>query len=120
MICAVIERGGSTQQEIEAAAEQRGCWEGSTEQECKRKLESAKQLALELIQGNTQILVAADALMTAWIIALRGVVIILTAVGARPAAIPVQLVLTQAARFQTRISTRRAANDEAYRLVSGL
>lgn len=119
VMCGTIANGAS-QEEIEAAAVERGCWTQADEQECRRKLSQAKQVALELVQGNNQILIASQALMTAWIIAIRGVIVLLTAVGARPAVVPLNLIRVQATNFRSRMTARQAANDEVFRLISNL
>jgi len=119
VVCATIDNG-HTQAEIEHELTDRGCWSVS-EADCEKKRAKAKAIALELIQGNNEILVVANALMAAWVVALRLMLGLLNALpGGRVVGKPAGLVVQAAGRFQNRLAARKAANDDLFKLVVGL
>jgi hypothetical protein len=113
---------GYPQSEIELELEGRDCgWESSGDPECEKKKRDAKRVALELVQGNNEILVVAHALTAAWVIALRLMLFAVNALpGGRLVGKPAGLIVGQLNRFDSRIVARRAANDELYKLVANL
>lgn len=112
-----------TQADIEAELKARDCgWIVGGDPDCERKKEEAKAIALELVQGNNTTIAVADSVLFALEVAGRALLLFLRGAPGplRAAAIPLQLANNRVGAVRTQLAARRAANDDLFRLVSGL
>jgi len=119
VVCAALAGGASDRELLQELKDRCDFDCEDSDPECERKRQRAVQVAEQLIEGNNEILIVANGLMVVWVLALRVFLNIIAR--AAPVTAPVvQLVISQASRFQVRIAARRAANDELFQIVQTL
>ena len=122
VMCATVENGHS-QEDIERAAQERGCWVFDEDPECERKRRQAIELALSAIEGNQQTLAIAEAAINAIGIAIRIMLVVSRVVpipALRVASVGLSLASGQLTAVRLNIARRRAANDDLFRAIEAL
>lgn len=121
IICGAMNNPDVTQEAIEEDAVRRGCWKRSDDAECQRKRKELAAVAQSLIDANNTTLALMDSTLNAFEVLLRLVRPLVRFVPQfRPLVLPVEVAANGVGRLRRAIVVRRAANDDAYQVISRL